>query len=304
MQILGSIGTVIVTFFPDREKLCCLIERLISQSDYIVIADNGETAWIDDVIVERAWECVNRQDMCGNMGIGAALNTACRFLETKDVGWIATFDQDSLPPEGMLNALRSEATAVGKKTGRAVAAIGPIIMDSRGVPVISHDFFQFSSITFSRISCQNCIDSLEVGHLITSGCLFAASAWQQVKFDESLFIDIVDVDWCWRVKAMGYSIIGSCSNAMQHELSLEAHSSKMGLRVNKYSPIRRYYFSRNCVHLIVRGQHSFAQKRYLVRGLLSTFYSAMVNDTSRWKSLFFIIRGCADGFQNRLGVWK
>lgn len=299
--MIERVGAVIVAYHPDTTKLLRLIELVMPSVSYLYVMDNGGTAWLEGTIKERNWYRVCRVDMAGNQGISKALNRSFKLLAAKSVSWVATFDQDSCPPTGMLQLLLAELNRSGINNQLKVAAIGPTIVDVRGGVVVRHPFIVFSKYSATKIASLKGSEALKVGYLITSGCMISVDAWRQVQFDENLFIDIVDIDWCWRVINSGYCVLGTGQVEMPHEISEAGISERFGRSVNKYNPIRRYYFVRNSVYLIIRKKTTIAQMCYLCRGIASTIFSALLSDADTKSSLSAIFRGAFDGFTGKMG---
>jgi len=300
-RALKEMGAVIVAYHPDTTKLLGLIELVVPSVSYVYVMDNGGAAWLEGTIKERNWDRVFRVDMAGNQGISKALNRSFNLLAAKSVSWVVTFDQDSCPPPEMLQSLRAALSQFEKNNQLKVAAIGPTIVDVRGGVLVRHPFIIFSKYSATKIASSERSGPFKVGHLITSGCMISVEAWRQVKFDESLFIDLVDVDWCWRIINSGYCVLGAGQVEMPHEISETGISKRFGRSVNKYNPIRRYYFVRNSVYLIIKKKNTIAQTGYLFRGIASAIFSALLSDADTKSSLLAIFRGISDGFAGEMG---
>ena len=298
---LEKMGAVIVAYHPDTKKLLRLIELLIPSVRYLYVMDNGGAAWLEGAIKEQNWTSVFRVDMDGNQGISKALNRSFELLAEKSVSWIATFDQDSCPPTGMLQSLRAELNRPENNNQLKVAAIGPTIVDVRGNVVVRHPFIVFSKYSAKKTTSSDRNETFKVDHLITSGCLISVEAWRKVKFDENLFIDLVDIDWCWRVINSGYCLLGTGRVEMPHEISETGISKRFGRAVNEYNPIRRYYFVRNSVYLIMKKRLKIVQVAYLCRGVASAIFSALLSDADKKSSLSAIFRGVSDGLAGQMG---
>ena len=70
--------------------------------------------------------------------------------------------------------------------------------------------------------------------------------------DEPLFIDWVDLEWCWRARKLGYQIIGNADVEIRHQLG--DGSINVGFRkISVRTPIRHYYITRNAVYLALHS---------------------------------------------------
>jgi rhamnosyltransferase len=84
--------------------------------------------------------------------------------------------------------------------------------------------------------------------MITSGSLILLAAHATIgPFREELFIDAVDVDWCFRARAKGLRVIKTRKPIMSHAIG--SSTQHRWLWMNKWttdhSPDRRHYIARN-----------------------------------------------------------
>ena len=60
---------------------------------------------------------------------------------------------------------------------------------------------------------------MHVNTCITSGAFSKVSAWKEIgKYDESMFIDSVDFEYCYRMRKYGYGVIQVRDVQLLHEL--------------------------------------------------------------------------------------
>ena len=118
--------------------------------------------------------------------------------------------------------------------------------------------------------CTSPSELVEADFLITSGCLVPLAAYEAVgAFDENLFVDFIDMEWCFRAQALGYKSYGICSAVMPHELGIGVGGSAFGMTVLDYSPVRRYYFARNTIRVLRLPHFSMGWKARLSLSLLA-----------------------------------
>lgn len=166
-----------------------------------------------------------------NRGIAERLNQAAAFAKTQNAQWLLTMDQDSSFKEDMLDRyLGCVASFRGKDK---VAMFGVAFDDSE-----------------QEQDCR--IEDVE--SLITSGSLVNLDLFERVgSFDEKLFIDDVDFDYCVRSINTGFRIVKFKNVCMQHQLGTVYHrrslkNFKMTSRTF-HSPLRLYYMLRNYLYL-------------------------------------------------------
>lgn len=138
-----------------------------------------------------------------------------------------------------------------------------------------------------------------VDFLITSGSLIALNTFESVGlFDESLFIDNVDIEWCLRAAKQGYFCAGVSSAILMHHLG-ESVVNLFGRSVHTHKPLRLYYRFRNSLLLYKRGYIPLCWK--LRDGwflcLKTVFYAFIAH--SRIQSIEMMTRGLWHGL---LGV--
>lgn len=113
-------------------------------------------------------------------------------------------------------------------------------------------FISKGLIGFKKINPKNGLH--EVFQTIASGKILNSKYLDDVGLmDENLFIDWVDLEWCWRAGKKGYKIIGNADVIITHQLGDEA--TNLGFReVNLRSPIRHYYITRNAFYLALNDK--------------------------------------------------
>lgn len=297
------IAAIVVGFFPDLPTLDNLLLRLLQQVDLLVFVDNGAGEnFLRDHPAERAQ--VSYQDLGGNKGLGYALNVGFELAIKHGCDYVATFDQDSNPPESMLAGLLAVHQKLDAQ-GVNCAAVGPVFFDYREGKKVSFPFYK----EINRHICvvpeaQTQADVVEVDVLITSGMLIKSAVWAAgVKYDAGLFVDYTDTDWCFRARAAGYSLYASFEQEMGHALSEAPPLRLLGLNFFTYSPLRRYYYFRNTVLFVRQSYVSTTWRRRLVTGILVRFLVSLISDEKKIASLRMMSRGIKDGIKRNDGAF-
>jgi rhamnosyltransferase len=138
-----------------------------------------------------------------------------------------------------------------------VAATGPRVHDERD----DHEF-PFIRLAWPRnrhLRCASSEGTVACDFLISSGCLLSIDAFEAIgEFDETLFIDNVDLEWCFRASGA----------RLDHRLGDERLSIVNGYEIVVHSPERLYYMTRNRLMLYWRGYMPLSWKlKDAVRGL-------------------------------------
>jgi rhamnosyltransferase len=232
-----KICAVLISFHPS-EQLISNIAILRPQVQGLVIVDNGSTQ--DELARVRASSTqldFNVVENGRNLGIGAALNIGVRWASENGFEWVALFDQDSTCTESLISDLWS--TSQSPPTRESVAITVPLYADRvtrslarRGTPA------QDGSVMVA----------------MTSGSLMPARIFEQCGyFNEELFIDQVDFEYCLRVRKSGFLILQSDHAVLLHSPGSQTSKSIFGMRlftVSNHNPKRRYYITRNSIWLI------------------------------------------------------
>ena len=284
---MSKTWSIVVAYFPNAQKINALVARLLAQETDVIVYDNG-----------GAHEAVERQEnvyVIGkgqNKGIATALNESVAFAVLKGAEYVATFDQDSDPPDGMIPTLRRRLL---QHKNEGVVAVGPVCYDVRNGH-FTWPVFSPSRYGFKRISPDHQKDPIPSVFLITSGMVFSIEGYQNVgRFDDNLFIDHVDTAWGLRANAMGKTLLTCPEARMKHELSRSAPRFFLGRLVLDYPPIRRYYTARNSIRL---AMSSFTPLGLRVYFGATTFYRLLalpLFDASPGRCFFAILTGIRDG---------
>ncbi|MBA2671884.1 MAG: glycosyltransferase family 2 protein, partial [Gemmatimonadetes bacterium] len=289
---VAVVVAIVVSYQPER-SLLRNVEALLPQVGSVVVVDNGSVGesrqWLEPL---RAAAGVKVVDLGENLGIAAALNEGIRQARGLGAQWVLTMDQDSTVPTGFVARLLA-AYEASRKSGR-VAIVAPRYLDqSTG---LEHSF------------AKNRDDSrgwAAVEMTLTSGNLVRLDALDAIgHFDEALFIDYVDMEFCLRCRAAGYAIVEASGATLLHRLGNASRHRVLGRTVaaTNHSVLRRYYISRNRVALYRRFLWSrpgwvandlFIWTREIVK--IASF------EEDRPAKLRAMIRGAWHGLRGRMG---
>ena len=217
----------IVTFNPDIERLKQNINAISIQVDQVVVFDNGSD---NQEKVADAIPTVIIIKSNSNIGIAGALNRLIQWGAEKDYNWMISLDQDSICPENFVGNMTPYLSVEGH-----IGIAAPVIVD-RNIGVVGHNPEKSWS---------------EVRTCITSGSFNNIAAWRDIGgYDESMFIDSVDFEYCYRLRKSGYKVIQVSETQLSHELG-ESHKRRFAfwnVNVNGHSAFRKYYIARNNVY--------------------------------------------------------
>jgi len=223
----------IITFNPDVQKLSKNINSILALQDpiNILIIDNASDniAEICNLIACHDNIRIIKNDK--NLGIAHALNQAMQDAENNSYEWVLTCDQDSVLPKNLLTEYKN---VLNKFT---TAIVCPKIYD-----VNANRFIDY----------KKTIDEFtEINGCITSGSLVNTRAWKDVcGFDDFMFIDGVDFDFCYRLRIKDYKIIRANKVILEHEIGKSEirHFFWKKVNVQNHNAFRKYYIMRNRVY--------------------------------------------------------
>ncbi|MGH8182237.1 MAG: glycosyltransferase family 2 protein [Rhodanobacteraceae bacterium] len=240
-----------MTYRPDLTVLAEQLAVLAAQVARIVVVDNASSdPRLRDVCTAHPGVTLLAQPE--NQGLARALNAGIAHTrKLDDVSHVLLMDQDSVPAQDMLRNLRA---ALARLTGdRKVAAVGPCFHDER--EAADAPFVRIRFPFNHKLRCDGRCSELRCDFLITSGCLIPLAVLDAVGgMDDALFIDNVDLDWCFRATAAGYALYGVCAARMRHSLGTARHRVPGVPRgVVVHAPRRLFYMMRNRVLLYRRA---------------------------------------------------
>ena len=256
-----GVCAVVVTWQPDLEVLRELLDALSPQVGRIVVVDNATRD------PEFRKFCAARYDMMliassENHGLAHAINVGIeRARRLPGVSHVLLMDQDSVPETGMVDALQS---ALRECAGERVAAVGPRFHDPREAR--DAPFVRIRFPVNEKVSCDGECETVRCDFLISSGCLIPLAVLDDVGgMDGALFIDNVDLDWCFRASAAGYTLRGACAAHLRHSLGeTRRYVPGMSRGIVVHSPRRLFYMMRNRVLLYRRA---YTPRRWIAQDL-------------------------------------
>lgn len=206
-----GVWACVVCFHATDADIRPLLKVLEPQVDVVLVLDNSPqfAGRLFGVVSPRT----RYLPMRANLGTAGAMNEAWRQAVEGGADYVISFDQDSRPDSGLVQGLRASLERLAA-AGERVAAIGPKKVDPRtGRPMRLLLPVNYRK----RYASADTGDVVRVDHLISSGCLISMEAFQEVgPYDEALFLDYVDVEWCLRARAAGFAIVCDARLSMRH----------------------------------------------------------------------------------------
>jgi len=273
---MNKLAGVVILYNPLDE----VYENICSYYDYIdhlFIIDNSENPNIYLISKLKLLSKVEYIFHGENKGISFSLNEAL-YLSKNKFAWLMTMDQDSSFKKDM---------------------ICDYIMCLDKIP---DKVYGVTSIINNNVCSSKALDNLMiVERCITSGNIINIKIALDVGgFDENLFIDEVDIDFCYRCKKSGYILMQYQKNIMNHVIGNPIKGRFLGFQFSSmnHNYIRDYYIVRN--RLYISKKYKELRKRYLVYIFKDIFKILLIGD-DKFRKLKYIIKGIKDYKLNNMG---
>lgn len=285
-----KIAAVVIVYHPEDSA----IANIKTYSDFVdklYIFDNTETATSSFAEKITALSKVQFFHDGLNEGIAKRLNMAGELAIQDGFDWLLTMDQDTtFTNEAITAYLHCAAKFPGKDK---VAVFGTRY--GREFESSSHE-------------CQ----SEQVEDTITSGSLINLQAFSAIgRFDENLFIDLVDNEYCARAAMAGYATIRLKNIHIVHSIGAIVNRAaiKTLFLVKKerqvHSPIRCYYSYRNMLYLENKYRHTNPAFAFSLRPYVNGYIKRNIFYGRNTIRIFqFLLAAIRDFKQGNMGKFR
>lgn len=293
---MNSVAAVIITYnvennFKNR------INKLKGKVDEIIVVDNGSKPETISMLKELEKE-ITIIYLEKNRGIAYALNKGIKYSIKKGYEWILTLDHDSIVTDDMVKNMLKCYENFDKELKKKVAMLVPVHVEEKE--------YQNSSVVSSEEKFSK--PYIEVLTEITSGALTKAEIYKNVGlYDEKLFIDLVDHDYCLSLNKKGFKVIQVNSAVLIHNLGESVKKNVLGLKMipTNHSPLRRYYMSRNRHYIWDKYKEDFPgwvltdKRRFITENLKIILF-----EDKKIEKFKYIKKGIKDYKNNIFGEFK
>lgn len=284
-----KIGCVLVLYNPNWDLTSRVIESIISQIDLIFISDNSpypQKSFIplNDKIIYHS--------MNGNKGIATAQNEGIKYFININYDFMFFLDQDSIvEPETVIKLLTQYQHLIERNI--CVGAIGPRPINRQEGKEYRGSIKKGTKLTEEITEVTEIINSaslISVKNFISTGGM-----------DDSLFIDGVDHEWCWRCNKVIKGRFFIAENVhLSHQLG-EGDRYFLWKKVAIPTPFRTYYQYRNYFILSSRKYVPLYWKisngiKYIIKAF---YYPIFISPRKEY--LKNISKGIRDGIES---FWK
>lgn len=278
-----KIAAAVILYNPD-EKVLKSIQSYYTSVQKLYVIDNSETPSLIKNTIEKLDKAVYIHDG-ENKGIAARLNAACSIAIDHKFDYLLTMDQDSSFEKQIFQEYLKCVENLSSESGVAMVGVA------------------YGGMTVEKNEC-----SLKfVNFLITSGSILNLKSYKSIGcFDENLFIDEVDLEYCYNARSKGYKVAMFTNIYLNHSLGTKAWgiSFKTLKRTPRtlHSPLRMYYMVRNYfyvnkkypqLHLLDAGERK--------KGLFTRIKNNLLYGNKKGKLIKLIIKGYFDFKKNKMG---
>ena len=281
-----KIAACVILYHPKKKDLNNILSYL-PLVDKLYVYDNSENA--NNILAFDDDEKICYMSDSENKGLSIRLNHACNLALTDGFEYLLTMDQDSyFIKDNFIQYLKD-------------------IDNFSNVNQVGSFGLEFSSE--SKIADANTIFTQEVTFLITSGSVINLVNYQKIGgFDENLFIDGVDYDFCFATLKVGLKCICFKNNFFNHSIGEKTKSASIKtlylIKKEKqlHSPIRIYYIQRNMLYLQKKYGTLFPEIiQKMTKRYKSQIYSNLLYSRKVFAILRFILKAKNDFKRNKMG---
>ena len=293
---MNSVSAVIITYNEEND-FKNRINKLKGKVNEIIVVDNGSKAETISMLKELEKE-ITIIYLEKNKGIAYALNKGIKYSIEKGYDWILTLDHDSIVTDDMIKNMLKCYEGFDQELKEKVAMLVPVHVEEKEYEnnnIINNE--EVASKLYTEVLTE-----------ITSGALTKSSIYKNVGlYDEKLFIDLVDHDYCLALNKKGFKVIQVNSGVLIHNLGDSIKKSILGLKMipTNHSPLRRYYMSRNRHYIWDKYKQDFPgwvltdKRRFITENLKIILF-----ENNKIEKLKYIREGIRDYKNNIFGEFK
>jgi rhamnosyltransferase len=235
-----NVSGVVILYYPDEKAIINNIGSYIDYVERLIVFDNSNSRSEFVETVKSISSKILFISNVDNEGIAKPLNKALEFIAGKSAG-LLTMDQDSFfDPENASRYFDSFDKLFS--ASEEVAVVCPNHSVPKGTKKVDSNY-------------------TEVTRAITSGSIINTAVCRKLNgFDEKLFIDDVDLEYCYRCILAGYKIMQFDNIYLNHSLGTSKRTGyflifRKSVRT-VHSPTRVYYMVRNFLYVAARYENS------------------------------------------------
>ena len=240
-----SVCAGIVAHNPQPEDISSLVDELCACAQWVVVIDNNsrDTSYLDALENKPGVKLIRNAE---NGGVSTGINQIIDYAREVKARYVTAYDQDTRISNGLVSKLAEDLEGL-IESGQPAAAVGPLVIDDYTNHTLPFVSFRLPMNAHYRQCLSRPEHLVECNFLISSGCMMSMDAIDDIgPMNEALFIDNVDLDWCFRATSKRYKIYGDFDAAIRQRIGdnyTQIPFTKSVIRYHK--PNRAYYMTRN-----------------------------------------------------------
>lgn len=276
---------VVVILYNPGEEVIYNIQSYLDYAEKVYVLDNTEKQNVELINKITFLPKTTYFNDGENKGIAVRLNQASHMAIASGFEWLLTMDQDSYFNEkDIYSYLECISADINKSK-----------VSMYGIEYIENN------------SAVKTCTPVEVEQMITSGSMLNLATFTIAGgFDEALFIDEVDLDYCYNSIIKGFKIIQFKNIFLHHTLGkVSHHKSLKNLQLTPrtlHSPIRVYYMIRNFLYVNAKYKNNFKpDKERRKKALLNRLKNNLLYGSNRIFLIRLIFEAVKDFKYNKMG---
>lgn len=260
---------VVISYYPNIEKLRENIDKYLSDVDFLMIWEN--TPFVDRekyrLNISIFKEKVIMAGEKDNMFIAYPLNRAVEYAKLHGFTHILTMDQDSCFEVGHFKKYKEIATA---RYNKNIWGPNP------------NNFFT---------PVQDIPQKRE--RLMTSGNIINLDLFDEIgMFREDYKIDCVDFEFCYRARRYGYQCY-SVNSILIHQTFGRKIRTRFNFDTYQYPPIRLYFMARN--NIMLHCEYPEYGFHDIVTYIIKPIPKIILTESGKVAKIFSILKGASVG---------
>ena len=281
----------LITVFNPSNFVLNNVKSIANQVDLVFICDNSA---ICNLLIFKELENIKYYWTGKNYGLSVAFNKAIKenIDKINDDDYLIFFDQDSSIKFNHIDQLICEYEKI-EKQGVRIGCLGPVFFNVNSGKV---------EIPLRKKEISEKI--YNVPNIITSSMITKFSILKKIGYwNEKIFLDFVDWDYCWRLKKFGFSCVLTENVILTHQLGI-GEKKIWFIRVRVGAAIREYYQTRDACYLILCNYVPFKMRIRLLLNLTIRPFAHILFLNDKRERLHYIWRGFVDAFNGVRGEYK
>ncbi len=291
---MTKIAGMVVLYNPNINIVIKNIQTYIDNIDILFVVDNSDKQSTTNKLLSDKFNNIKYITNGQNLGIATALNIGCRAAMNFGYDWLLTMDQDS-----SFISFVSYIKCLKK------------IDNTDDIAILSANAHK--NVTNKIKQENNTCDSIDIFSAITSGNILNLRQYEKIGgFEDKLFIDVVDFDYCIKAQNLGLRVLKFDNILLEHELGSLDKLTNLFTRKKKYkrqhSPQRLYYFIRNYLFLWSKYRKifpkEFSASKVFFNLIIHKIIKVVIYEEQKSKKLQAIYMGCRHFIAGKYGKFN